>query len=504
MDGWGIGPDDASNPIYGAGLQIIPSIEANFPAGALQASGTSIGLPWNEEGNSEVGHLTIGAGRILFQHFQRIEGAIRDGSFFTLPRLKAAFDHAKQSGGAVHLVGLLTGATVHASMDHIVALLEMAKREGTQAVYLHLFTDGRDSDPHSAAMLTARIEKLLDEKGVGTIADLVGRYYAMDRDRNWDRTARAYRLLVAGEGNHRSLAEALRATYDRGYNDEYVEPTIPGEPHPIQANDAVVFFNFREDRMRQISSAFLDPAFKSFPLSPIPNLFLATFTEYNRELPGFEIFSRETIPNPLGQVLADKGRVQLRVAETEKYAHVTYFFNGLREEPFPNEYRILVPSRVEASHADHPEMMATPITDRALASLQEGGVDFILLNYANADMIAHTGNFEATVRAVQTVDRELGRLMRVVLDGGHVLLVTSDHGNAECLIDRQTGEPQTKHDPSPVPFYLIGKEFARPVPRARRLETIGLLADVAPTILELLGLPKPPEMTGESLLPQLH
>ncbi|MEK7465741.1 MAG: 2,3-bisphosphoglycerate-independent phosphoglycerate mutase [Patescibacteria group bacterium] len=506
LDGWGIGEPDASNPIHVADLPTIKFIETNFPAGTLQASGITVGLPWEEEGNSEVGHLTLGAGKILYQYYPRISLAVRNKNFFTLPRLKQVFAHAKKTGGSVHLAGLLTTGNVHAAWEHLDALLEMAKRETCASLFLHIFTDGRDSDPHSAKRLIEKLEETAKAKGVGKIASVVGRYYAMDRDRHFERTKEAYELLVRGKGFVRPIEESIQKVYSKDLNDEYIEPTAPNGPMPVKNGDALLFFNFREDRMRQLSEPFLNPKFSQFPIEQFKDLFIATMTEYHKEIPGYEVFDREMVNEPLGKTLADAEKTQLRIAETEKYAHVTYFFNGLREEPFPNEYRILIPSQSVSRHDERPEMMATAITDRAISTLQEGSTDFILVNYANADMVAHTGNFDATLKAVRVVDAELSRLLRVALDGGHSVIITADHGNAERLLDVHTGEQETRHNVSPVPFYLVARDYAQPNRHEGyyRLPPLGILSDVAPTVLALMGIPKPAEMTGESLLEQLR
>lgn len=506
LDGWGVGAPDSSNPIHVADPQTFKFIETNFPAGTLQASGITVGLPWEEEGNSEVGHLTLGAGKILYQHYPRISLAIRDGSFFKFPRLKEAFAHAKKTGGKVHFAGLLTTGNVHASFEHLEALVEMAKRETCTSLVLHIFTDGRDSDPHSANALLQKTKELLTQKGVGTIGSVVGRYYAMDRDRHWERTAEAYKLMAQDGGAVRPIEESIKKVYGRDLNDEYIEPTAPNGPVSIKDGDSLIFFNFREDRMKQISEAFLNPKFDKFKTESFKDLFIATLTQYHKEIGGYEVFSRETVETPLGRVLSEDGKAQLRIAETEKYAHVTYFFNGLREEPFPNEYRILIPSQTVSRHDERPEMMASSITDRAIAAIQEGTVDFILVNYANSDMVAHTGNFDATVKAVKVIDAELARLLRVTLDGNHIVLITSDHGNAELLLDLQTGEQETRHNASPVPLYLVAREFAQAGRHEGyyRLPPLGILSDVAPTILELMNIQKPDEMTGASLVDALR
>ncbi len=506
LDGWGQGEFDESNPIYKAGLETVKELETKFPKGALQASGIAIGLPWEEEGNSEVGHLTLGAGQILYQYFPKISIAIEDGSFFEMPNLKNAFQHAQKNNSSVHLIGLLTEGNVHASFNHLAALIEMAAKEKTQNLYLHLFSDGRDSSPRSVLGLLKKLEEVINKNGVGKVASLTGRYFGMDRDGHWDRTERAYQTIVGIEKTAASFEESINKTYGRDLDDEHIEPTVV-EPHPVCDNDAIVFFNFREDSMRQIPEPFLNPNFDKFPVKSLKNIFAVTMTEYADSQKAPAAFFKNKVKNPLGKVLSDKGLTQLRIAETEKYAHITYFFNGLRDDPFPNEFRILIPSKAAIRHEENPEMMAKEITDRAIIALREGGFDFILINYANPDLIAHTGNYEATIAAVKTVDRELGRLVKEVLEGNHLLIVTSDHGNAESVLNLQTGEPETFHDPNPVPIYLVAREFEKPfsIPDTspRKFPVIGILSDVAPTLLELMKIPKPEEMTGESLLSQL-
>lgn len=505
LDGWGLGPQNESNPIYKVNPQAIQFVQNNFPAGALQASGIAVGLPWEEEGNSEVGHLTLGAGKVLYQYFPRITMAIDDESFFKNPALLKAFEKAKTSQSAVHLIGILTDGNVHASLKHLSALIEMAKRENCQKLYLQLFADGKDSSPRSALSLIQKLNAEIQKKGVGVLASFTGRYYGMDRDNHWDRTETAYRALLGEAPDKSSAEEALKKVFDRNLSEEFTAPTIVAS-HPIQDNDSLIFFNFREDSIRQIAEPFILPGFKKFPIVLPKNLFVATMTEYREDFKVPIAFPRETIEKPLGWALAENQKTQLRIAETDKYAHVTYFFNGLRETPFPNEYRILIPSKSTIHLDDYPEMMASAITDRILVALNDGGFDFILANYANPDLVAHTGNFEATAKAVRAVDREIERLVKNVLAQNHVAIITSDHGNAEELIDLKTGEPETKHDTNPIPFYLVAKEFQKTNPiesSTGRLPVIGMLSDVAPTILSLMRLPIPKEMTGQNLLDQL-
>ncbi len=504
LDGWGIGPLNEANAIYRAEPKTINFIQSYFPAGALQASGMAVGLPWEEEGNSEVGHLTLGAGRVIYQHFPKIMLAVQNGSFFKNPAILGAFAHAKKNQSSIHFVGLLTEGNIHASLAHLVALIKIAD-ENSQPFYLDLISDGRDSRPRSVADLVQKLSDLAGRDISPHIVSLSGRYYAMDRDRHFDRTEVAYLAMTAPQSTVPDVTAAAAPTYDRGLNDEYITPTALGTPHPIADRDAVFFFNFRSDRMKQITSAFLDPKFSAFPVKHFQDLFVATMTQYDPAFKNPVAFPDENIQNTLGQVIAAAGKRQLRVAETEKYAHVTYFFNGLKETSFPGEYRVLIPSSGIFHYDQHPEMMAQPITDRVIAALDEGTFDFILVNYANPDMVAHTGNYNATMEAVRVVDREISRLLSHVLNGDHVMAITSDHGNAEVLMDLKTGEPETKHDASPVPFYLIAKNYQRksPVNLLTALPVIGMLSDVAPTFIALMGLQKPEEMTGQSLLPQL-
>ncbi len=505
LDGWGMGRLDESNPIYRAEPKTIAYIQANFPAGALQASGMAIGLPYDEEGNSEVGHMTLGAGRVLLEHFPKISLALKDGSFFKNEVILKTFDWAAKNKSNLHLVGLLTEANVHSSLEDLEALIKMAQETKCENFYLHLFSDGRDSAPRSFRKLLLRFAADTGLDLAERLASVSGRYYAMDRDKHWDRTEKAYRVLVGESDSRGTVEEITKRAYDKNLDDEYIEPSLMTTAHPICDNDAVFFFNFREDRMKQIVGAFVNPDFNNFPVKRFKNLFVATMTTYDQSFVVPTAFPNEVVEESLGQVLSDSGKMQLRVAETEKYAHVTYFFNGLREEPFPGEYRILIPSGNSVRYDEHPEMMAKPVTDRVLAALSEGTFDFILVNYANPDMVAHTGNYEATKKAIGVVDAELKRLVESAYPLDQTVIITSDHGNAEVLLDLKTGEKETKHDPSPVPLYLIARRFKRksPLPDLAPLPVVGMLSDVAPTILDLMKIQKPKEMTGQSLLPEL-
>ncbi len=509
LDGWGIGRKDYSNPIHVVQPKNIGALKATYRTGALQSSGIAVGLPWGEEGNSEVGHLTLGAGKVIYQHFPKITLAIKDGTFFKNRALLGATAHALANGSALHFAGLLTAGKVHASLDHLAALVALAKKEGVGDVNLHLFSDGKDSPPKSLNDLIRRVETILKEKRVGRIASISGRFYALDRDEHWGRTEKAYGALVGRAPIAENLSAKLAEHYRRGLGDEFMEPIlIPPNPRPVRDGDALVFFDFREDSVRQIVGSFVLPDFDKFPTERFKHLYVATMTDYSEAFKVPIAFPNEIVSNPLGKILSDEGKLQLRIAETEKYAHVTYFFNGYRERPFPNEYRVLIPSRNVSSHDAAPEMMAREITTRVVESVKERGFDFILANLANADMVAHTGVYEASLTAVAIVDEAVGRIAEVCLENHTVLCITSDHGNIEQVVDPLTGRSETKHNPNLVPFYLVARGFERPKTEteieAIEGEAVGILADVAPTILEILGIPKPPDMTGENLLASLR
>ncbi len=501
LDGWGIGRNDESNPIYSVKPDQFAWLEANYPVTSLQASGISVGLPWGEVGNSEVGHLTLGAGKVIYQYYPKITISIQDGSFFKNEVIKAACDHAKKNNGSLNLVGLLSIGNVHSSFEHLEALLKFAEAEQVP-VKLHLFADGKDSPPR---LLPALLAKLPQEK----LATLVGRYYAMDREGNWQLTEETYKTLTGGYGfkADKGPDQAIAATYARGLSEEFLAPVrFGGEEKNIAENDAAFFFNFREDSIRQLAESFINPDFDKFPVKKFANLFVATMTPYKETFTAPTAFLPDKVVEPLGKVLADTNCTQLRLAETYKYAHVTYFFNGYKETPFKNEYRVLIPSEAIPHPDEHPQMMAPAITDRLIQAIEGHAFDFILVNYANPDTIAHSGNLAATEEAIRVINREIGRVLQVAIGPATALIITSDHGNAEQLVNPATGKPETQHDPNPVPFYLIaeefkGKKFINQDNRAN--ETGGILADAAPTILSLLGLPKPPEMDGHDLLKDL-
>jgi len=503
LDGWGIGQKDQSNPIYTVNPSNIQYLKENYPYGSLQASSISVGLPWGEEGNSEIGHLNIGTGKIIYQSFPKISLAINDKSFFENEVLQKAFNHAKQNNSSINLIGLLTSGNIHASIKHLKALIKWGVKEKIP-VNLHLITDGRDSSPTSALNLI----KQLPIKDNVYLASISGRFYAMDRDRSWERTKIAYQAMTGDVEITDDFQAYIKKSYSKNPSDEYILPTLIGpENRGIKNNDAIIFFNFREDRMRQIVTPFADKNFNIFPVKKIENLYIATMTEYEKSFNLPVAFNKEKINNPLGKVLSDNDKIQLRIAETQKYPHITYFFNGIREEPFKNEYRILIPSKTVFNQAQYPKMMAEEITTRAVESINEKSFDFILINYANPDMVAHTGNFNACIQAVKFINEQIGRLIKAAEVNDAILIITSDHGNMECVMNPQTGEPQTKHDPNPVPIHLMAKEFKKnnsslTIQLAEK-NSAGILADIAPTILELMGLAKPKEMTGQSLLKTL-
>jgi 2,3-bisphosphoglycerate-independent phosphoglycerate mutase len=500
LDGWGIGRHDESNPIYIAKPPTFAWLAENYPMTSLQASGIAVGLPWGEVGNSEVGHMTLGAGKVLYQYYPKITMAIQDGSFFENQILKDAFAHAKENNGAVNFAGLLTKGNVHASLDHLLALIKMARDQQVTKINLHLFTDAKDSPPHT-------LQAFLKEIPKEYLASLVGRYYAMDRNANWRLTETAYQAMTGQLGPLVDDPTAtIEATYQQGLTEEYLPPIRFSDEKKVQDGDALIFFNYREDSIRQLASSFILKNFDKFAVLPFQNLFIATMSHYDDNLDAPAIFPADTVLNPIGKIFSERGSTQLRIAETYKYAHVTYFFNGLREPPFTGEYRTLIPSLSAVRPQDHPEMMAGPITDRVIEALQNKGFDFILVNYANADTMAHTSDYNASLEAIRIIDREIARVVTEAEKQDAILIVTADHGNIEEMISPITGLPESQHDPSPVPFYLVasaykGKRFMNAA--TVETETLGSLADVAPTILELLDIPKPPDMTGRSLLDEL-
>jgi len=499
IDGWGYRTDPFGNAIAAARKPNWDALWTRWPHTTLAAAGEPVGLPEGQQGNSEVGHLNIGAGRIVYQDLTRINRALKDGSFFTNPVLTAAMRSAA-AGPALHLMGLVSPGGVHSSSQHLYALLEMAHSMGVPRVFVHAFTDGRDEPPTSAAGYVSDLVERIRAIGSGRIVSVSGRYYAMDRDKRWDRTERAYRTVVEATGPTASDPVALiKQGYDEGITDEFIVPTrivTPGQepPPPIADGDSVIFFNFRPDRARQLSHAILDDRWDHFERSRRPTLaHFVTFTEYEASLPAEAAFPDEPLRQVMAEVVSEAGWRQFHTAETEKYAHVTYFLNGGREVPFPGEDRLLVPSPRVATYDLQPEMSAGPVTDELLDRFAKGGYRFLVVNFANPDMVGHTGVFPATVRAVEVVDAMLGRIAGPVLGGGGVLAITADHGNAELKVDRATGAPLTAHTTSPVPLILAGADGIK------ALREGGKLGDIAPTLLPLVGLQVPREMSGDDL-----
>mgnify|MGYP001573982094 CR=1 FL=1 len=501
LDGWGIGRDDESNPLYVVKPENFQFLKENYPATSLQASGISVGLPWGEVGNSEVGHLTIGAGKVLYQYFPRLTLAVRDGTFFENKAIKDAFLHAKKNSSAVNLLGLLSKGNVHASLEHLEALINMGEKEQVP-VKLHLFSDGKDSPPQTLESFLRAIPK---EK----IATLVGRYYAMDREGNWSLTQKAYEAIT-NEGEIRTqniteLPAIIEAHYKQGTTEEFLPPVRFMKEGVVRDNESILFFNFREDSIRQLAEAFIVPSFDKFPTKKLTNVYIATMTHYEDRFTVPVAYPPEKVVQPLGRVVSEAGKTQLRVAESYKYAHVTYFFNGYEEPPFKNEYRVLIPSLSTPKVYEHPQMMAPAITDRILQAIENQSFDFILANYANPDTIAHTGNYDATIEAVKAIDKEIGRIIKGIENTETILVITSDHGNAEELLNPMTGSSETQHDPNPVPFHVIAPEFKNKkfYNQNNIRQPIGILADIAPTILTLMEIPVPKEMTGRNLLRDL-
>lgn len=505
LDGYGRGPENAANAIFKAKKPNIDFIEKNFEMTNLQASGIAVGLPWGEEGNSEVGHLNLGSGRIVYQYLPRIIFAIRDGSFFKNPELLSAAERVKKNNSALHIIGLIGQGNVHSYIDHLYALLDFAKSEKLPRVFIHAFTDGRDSPLQDALTFYEKIKNKLDKDyPFAKIVDIIGRHFAMDRDNNWDRTEKAYRLLTESRGEiYGDIKSAIKSDYGKNLTDEFIEPKVI-EKEPIKDNDAVIFLNFREDSARQLTRAFVSENFDKFGIKKIDNLFFIAMTRYEKDLPIHVLFEQLKIENPIAKIIADAGKRQLHIAETEKYAHITYFFNSGMENPLPDEDRILIPTKTDHDFAEDPAMSAPEITEKILEAINSKKYDFIIANYANADMVGHTGNFKATVEAVEILDGKIGQIMIAAVATGGALVITADHGNADEVINLLTGAPYPEHSANPVPFYLIRNDFRREKSQEEievgKLEVGGILADVAPTILELMELPPSPEMTGKSLL----
>ena len=500
LDGYGLNDNCDHNAVCEGRTPVMDQLMSQCPFVKGNASGLAVGLPDGQMGNSEVGHLNMGAGRIVYQELTRITKSIQAGDFFDVPEFLQAVENCKKNHSALHLWGLVSDGGVHSHNTHIYGLLELAKRNGLDKVYVHCFLDGRDTPPASGKGFVEELEAKMKEIGVGKVASVMGRYYAMDRDNRWDRVERAYNALTKGEGKTAvSAADGIQASYDAEVNDEFVEPFVvveDGKPVAVvNDHDSVIFFNFRPDRAREITRAFCDDEFKGFAREKRLDLTYVCFTDYDDTIANKLVaFKKESIVNTFGQYLADHNMTQARIAETEKYAHVTFFFNGGVEEPNKGEDRILVPSPKVATYDLQPEMSAPAVCDKLVEAIKSGKYDVIIINFANPDMVGHTGIEDAAIKAIETVDACVGRTVDAVKETDGILFICADHGNAEQLVDYETGTPFTAHTTNPVPFILVNAD------PSFKLREGGCLADIAPTLIELMGMEQPKEMTGKSLL----
>ncbi len=499
MDGFGISSDGnrdkTTNAIAAASTPNLDSIFERYPYVKINASGLDVGLPEGQMGNSEVGHMNIGAGRVVYQDLTMITKEIQERRFQKNAALGQAMDHALENGAALHLLGLVSDGGVHSHISHLTALIDMAAARGLEKVYIHCFLDGRDVPPRCAEKYIKQLEDHMRKAGVGRIATIGGRYYGMDRDKRWDRVQKAYDAMTVSEGPHASSArKALKDAYSRGEDDEFVLPSVTGSDVTVNSGDSVIMFNFRPDRAREITRCFTDPDFSGFTRKKLPeNLCYVCMTQYDAEMPGVLVaYPPEEIRNTFGEYISDLGLNQLRIAETEKYAHVTFFFNGGKEEPYRNEKRALIPSPKVATYDLQPEMSAYLVRDEVIKHIKNDEFDVIILNFANADMVGHTGVMAAAVKAIETLDICVSQIKDAVLAAGGQILLTADHGNAECMLDEK-GAKVTAHSLNPVPLVYISDE-------RRELKEGGRLADLAPTMLDIMGLPIPEEMTGKSLI----
>lgn len=499
MDGYGLTEENEGNAIKQANTSNIDRLWSEFPHSKLGASGLSVGLPEGQMGNSEVGHLNIGAGRIVYQDLTRVSESIKKGAFYNNEAFLGAIKHVREKQKKLHLYGLLSDGGVHSHIKHLFSLLELAKKENIENVFIHAFLDGRDVAPDSALEYIRILQEKIDEIGVGEIATVQGRYYAMDRDKRWERTEKAYRAMVCGEGpSYKDPLQAIKESYEKSIYDEFVMPTVIldefGHPRAtIESEDAVIFFNFRPDRAIQISQVFTNKDFRGFDRGDeFPrDLYYVCLTKFSESIDGYVAYKPTNLDNTLGEVLCQNDMKQLRIAETEKYPHVTYFFNGGREEPLPCESRILIPSPKVATYDLKPEMSAYEVTEAVLKEIEDDNFDVIILNLANCDMVGHSGLMKPTIKAVEVVDENIGKIVEMIQEKGGVALITADHGNADVMTDKK-GKVVTAHSINPVPL-IITKE-------GLDLRGDGVLADIAPTILELLNIEKPEEMTGSSII----
>ncbi len=497
LDGFGNNPNKEGNAVEIANTPNIDRIMKTCPTTEIYTSGLNVGLPEGQMGNSEVGHTNIGAGRIVYQELTRITKSIEDGDFFSIPELVEAIENCKKNNSKLHIMGLLSDGGVHSHIRHLFAILELAKRKDFEDVYVHCFMDGRDTPPASGENYILKLEEKMKEKGIGKIATISGRFYSMDRDKRWNRIQKSYDAMVNGIGEKETTAiAAIESSYQKEIFDEFIEPTVicNGDTPiaTISDNDSVIFFNFRPDRAREITRTLVDKEFCEFETKKM-NLYFVCFTRYDDTMPNVKIaFKPTTLENTFGEYISKNGLKQLRIAETEKYAHVTFFFNGGEEKQYEGEDRILVPSPKVETYDLKPEMSAIEVTDKVVEAINSKKYDVIILNYANPDMVGHTGNLEAAVKAIETIDSCVQRVVEAVESQDGTLLITADHGNAEQMVDAKTGEPHTAHTTNPVPLMLVGMENVK-------LKS-GKLADLAPTMLDIMGLEKPEQMTGESLL----
>lgn len=514
IDGFGVAPDSEGNAVTRANMPYFDELTKRYPVVTVRASGETVGLMWGEMGNSEVGHLTIGAGRVYYQALPRVERAIKDQSFFQNESFLKAVNQVKESGGTLHIMGIMSSGKVHGYNTHAYALLELAKQQGVSDVAVHCFLDGRDTLYNSGMDFVNELQQKITEIGVGRIASMSGRYFAMDRDNRWDRVEKAYNAVVLGQSTetYENPVEALQASYAKEVYDEEFVPTVitsGGQPSAtVKSGDAVIFFNFRPDRARQITKAFALPSFDKFERQFVENLVFVTMMEYEAGLPVDVAYPPVILKNTLAEVISNAGLVQLHIAETEKYAHVTFFFNGTREDPFPNEDRVIIPSPKVSSYDQQPEMSAIKLADRVVKEIKTGNYDVIIMNFANPDMVGHTGNLEATIKGNEVIDEQVKKIITEVLKHDGVVFITADHGNGEEVTNLQTGDIDKEHSTNPVPFYIIGNQFegragiAGDVPNGdlSLMPPVGMLADVAPTMLKVLGIPQPPEMGGTPLI----
>jgi len=492
-DGWGVAPDSPGNYVTKSETPVFDELLEKYPYCLNQAAGNAVGLPEGSQGNSEVGHLHMGAGRIVWQPYELINRAIKDGSLFEKEKLIDVMKHVKETDSKLHLTGLCSDAGVHAHINHLFALLEMARDHGLDKVFIHFISDGRDVSEKSAKRFVERIENKCSELGLGKIATVCGRFYSMDRDNNWERTKKAYDLLTKGEGfKTESAKEAIEKAYERGEKtDYYIQPTVI-EDVKVEDNDGFIFYNFRTDRPKQLTKAFIAEDFDEFERDVHPDVHFVTMTKYQEDFGNINAFEMVEVDEDLGEVLSENGLQQLRLAETEKYAHVTYFFNCQRDDPYPGEERVMIPSAKVPSYDQKPEMSAYEIAQEAEKQISSGEFDFILINFANCDLVGHTADKEAIIKAIETVDECTGKVIDVALENDYVVVLTADHGSVEDKL-YPDGRPKPSHSTNPVHFFVIGKEL-----KEIELKNGGQ-KDVAPTVLDLMGLEKPEEMTGDSL-----